>query len=122
MHGAARGAPRQPRQEGCAGAWGPVATTALLLCQDYESKLEALQKQMDSRYFPEMNEEEDEPEDEGMDPPVGRQAVLGLRLGEVAERVQPRAVPCRSAVWGPPLSLGERLPHHWEAGFREAVQ
>ncbi|KAM5271090.1 kinesin-like protein KIF1A isoform 9-T11 [Hipposideros larvatus] len=31
---------------------------------DYESKLEALQKQMDSRYFPEMNEEEDEPEDE----------------------------------------------------------
>ncbi|XP_066214277.1 kinesin-like protein KIF1A, partial [Saccopteryx leptura] len=31
---------------------------------DYESKLEALQKQMDSRYFPEVNEEEEEPEDE----------------------------------------------------------
>ncbi|XP_032967465.1 kinesin-like protein KIF1A isoform X13 [Rhinolophus ferrumequinum] len=31
---------------------------------DYESKLEALQKQMDSRYFPEMNEEDEEPEDE----------------------------------------------------------
>ncbi|XP_065495716.1 kinesin-like protein KIF1A isoform X16 [Caloenas nicobarica] len=31
---------------------------------DYESKLEALQKQMDSRYYPEANEEEDEPEDE----------------------------------------------------------
>ncbi|XP_058155732.1 LOW QUALITY PROTEIN: kinesin-like protein KIF1A [Dasypus novemcinctus] len=30
---------------------------------DYESKLEALQKQMDSRYYPEANEEE-EPEDE----------------------------------------------------------
>lgn len=33
--------------------------------QDYESKLEALQKQMDSRYYPEANEEEEEPEDEG---------------------------------------------------------
>lgn len=33
--------------------------------QDYESKLEALQKQMDSRYYPEVNEEEEEPEDEG---------------------------------------------------------
>ncbi|XP_062964550.1 kinesin-like protein KIF1A isoform X8 [Cynocephalus volans] len=31
---------------------------------DYESKLEALQKQMGSRYYPEVNEEEDEPEDE----------------------------------------------------------
>nr|XP_027807533.1 kinesin-like protein KIF1A isoform X16 [Marmota flaviventris] len=31
---------------------------------DYESKLEALQKQMDSRYYPEVNEEEEEPEDE----------------------------------------------------------
>ncbi|KAM6259207.1 kinesin-like protein KIF1A isoform 18-T20 [Spheniscus humboldti] len=31
---------------------------------DYESKLEALQKQMDSRYYPEANEEEEEPEDE----------------------------------------------------------
>ncbi|XP_066137231.1 kinesin-like protein KIF1A isoform X6 [Saccopteryx bilineata] len=31
---------------------------------DYESKLEALQRQMDSRYFPEVNEEEEEPEDE----------------------------------------------------------
>uniref|UniRef100_A0A8C8YQ01 plus-end-directed kinesin ATPase n=1 Tax=Prolemur simus TaxID=1328070 RepID=A0A8C8YQ01_PROSS len=32
--------------------------------QDYESKLEALQKQMDSRYYSEVNEEEEEPEDE----------------------------------------------------------
>ncbi|XP_069321491.1 kinesin-like protein KIF1A isoform X14 [Eulemur rufifrons] len=31
---------------------------------DYESKLEALQKQMDSRYYSEVNEEEEEPEDE----------------------------------------------------------
>ncbi|NXE19362.1 KIF1B protein, partial [Ardeotis kori] len=31
---------------------------------DYESKLEALQKQMDSRYYPDANEEEEEPEDE----------------------------------------------------------
>ncbi|XP_023804563.1 kinesin-like protein KIF1A isoform X1 [Cyanistes caeruleus] len=31
---------------------------------DYESKLEALQKQMDSRYYPEANEEEEEAEDE----------------------------------------------------------
>ncbi|XP_053314847.1 kinesin-like protein KIF1A isoform X1 [Spea bombifrons] len=31
---------------------------------DYESRLEALQKQMDSRYFTEVNEEEEEPEDE----------------------------------------------------------
>ncbi|XP_008585338.1 PREDICTED: kinesin-like protein KIF1A isoform X11 [Galeopterus variegatus] len=31
---------------------------------DYESKLEALQKQMGSRYYPEVNEEEEEPEDE----------------------------------------------------------
>ncbi|NXG70914.1 KIF1B protein, partial [Baryphthengus martii] len=31
---------------------------------DYESKLEALQKQMDSRYYSEANEEEEEPEDE----------------------------------------------------------
>ncbi|XP_015282296.1 PREDICTED: kinesin-like protein KIF1A [Gekko japonicus] len=31
---------------------------------DYESKLEALQKQMESRYYPEANEEEEEPEDE----------------------------------------------------------
>jgi kinesin family protein 1 len=38
---------------------------ARLSLQDYESKLEALQKQMDSRYYPEVNEEEEEPEDEG---------------------------------------------------------
>ncbi|XP_054978934.1 kinesin-like protein KIF1A isoform X3 [Sorex araneus] len=31
---------------------------------DYESKLEALQKQVESRYYPEVNEEEEEPEDE----------------------------------------------------------
>ncbi|XP_039212306.1 kinesin-like protein KIF1A isoform X2 [Crotalus tigris] len=31
---------------------------------DYESKLEALQKQMDSKYYTEANEEEEEPEDE----------------------------------------------------------
>uniref|UniRef100_A0A673T7G7 plus-end-directed kinesin ATPase n=1 Tax=Suricata suricatta TaxID=37032 RepID=A0A673T7G7_SURSU len=31
---------------------------------DYESKLEALQRQMDSRYYSEVNEEEEEPEDE----------------------------------------------------------
>ncbi|XP_072263894.1 kinesin-like protein KIF1A isoform X6 [Pyxicephalus adspersus] len=31
---------------------------------DYESRLEALQRQMDSRYFTDVNEEEEEPEDE----------------------------------------------------------
>ncbi|XP_051554483.1 kinesin-like protein KIF1A isoform X2 [Myxocyprinus asiaticus] len=31
---------------------------------DYESKLEALQKQVDSRYYPEITEEEEEPEEE----------------------------------------------------------
>ncbi|XP_036757129.2 kinesin-like protein KIF1A isoform X13 [Manis pentadactyla] len=31
---------------------------------DYESKLEALQRQMDSRYYPEANDEEEEPGDE----------------------------------------------------------
>ncbi|XP_075425643.1 kinesin-like protein KIF1A isoform X5 [Ascaphus truei] len=31
---------------------------------DYESRLEALQRQMDSRYYPDANEEEEEPEDE----------------------------------------------------------
>lgn len=36
----------------------------LLPFQDYESKLEALQKQVD-RYYPEAAEEEDEPEEEG---------------------------------------------------------
>ena len=33
--------------------------------QDYESKLEALQKQMGARFYPEVNEEEEEPGDEG---------------------------------------------------------
>ncbi|KAH0623908.1 hypothetical protein JD844_007102 [Phrynosoma platyrhinos] len=39
---------------------------------DYESKLEALQKQMDSRYYPEANEEEEEPEDEGKNSANGK--------------------------------------------------
>uniref|UniRef100_G3U6B8 Kinesin family member 1A n=1 Tax=Loxodonta africana TaxID=9785 RepID=G3U6B8_LOXAF len=34
---------------------------------DYESKLEALKKQMDSKYYPEVNEEEEELEDEAPD-------------------------------------------------------
>lgn len=33
--------------------------------KDYESRLEALQRQMDSRYYTEVNEEEEEPEDDG---------------------------------------------------------
>ncbi|NXE39107.1 KIF1B protein, partial [Ptilorrhoa leucosticta] len=41
-----------------------VASPSFCFPQDYESKLEALQKQMDSRYYPEANEEEEEPEDE----------------------------------------------------------
>ncbi len=36
----------------------------VLIVQDYESKLEALQKQVD-RYYPEVPEEEEEPEEEG---------------------------------------------------------
>lgn len=49
--------------------------------QDYESKLEALQKQMDSRYYPEANEEEEEPEDEGEGwvPPQGFDALCGSK-------------------------------------------
>lgn len=35
-----------------------------IIFQDYESKLEALQKQVD-RYYPEATEEEEEPEEEG---------------------------------------------------------
>lgn len=42
-----------------------VVESQAFFLQDYESKLEALQKQMDSRYYPEVNEEEEEPEDEG---------------------------------------------------------
>lgn len=41
-----------------------VVESQAFFLQDYESKLEALQKQMDSRYYPEVNEEEEEPEDE----------------------------------------------------------
>lgn len=59
------GGPRSGAQGG--GPWGAGAT-ALPPCQDYESKLEALQKQMGSRYCPEANEEEEEPEDEGERP------------------------------------------------------
>ena len=47
------------------GAGLRMEPQARFCAQDYESKLEALQKQMDSRYYPEVNEEEEEPEDEG---------------------------------------------------------
>ena len=54
----------------CVAPWRKVTPCRLhhpspCFPQDYESKLEALQKQMDSRYYPEANEEEEEPEDEG---------------------------------------------------------
>lgn len=54
----------------CVATWRKVTPCGLhhpapCFPQDYESKLEALQKQMDSRYYPEANEEEEEPEDEG---------------------------------------------------------
>ena len=39
-------------------------TESYVFFQDYESKLEALQKQVDSRYL-ESPEEEEEPEEEG---------------------------------------------------------
>lgn len=53
--------------------------------QDYESKLEALQKQMDSRYYPEANEEEEEPEDEGegWELPGGFDAFCGSMRSEL---------------------------------------
>lgn len=38
--------------------------SSIIIVQDYESKLEALQKQVD-RYYPEVTEEEEEPEEEG---------------------------------------------------------
>lgn len=53
------------RRGGPQGAGLRVEPQARFCAQDYESKLEALQKQMDSRYYPEVNEEEEEPEDEG---------------------------------------------------------
>ncbi|KAI4580409.1 hypothetical protein MJT46_001777, partial [Ovis ammon polii x Ovis aries] len=52
------------RRGGPQGAGLRVEPQARFCAQDYESKLEALQKQMDSRYYPEVNEEEEEPEDE----------------------------------------------------------
>lgn len=57
--------------------------------QDYESKLEALQKQVDSRYYPEVNEEEEEPEDEG----EGSSSVgwLGKSLHLLPDSPPPRA-------------------------------
>lgn len=42
----------------------PLSSYLNLNFQDYESKLEALQKQVDS-YYPEAPEEEEEPEEEG---------------------------------------------------------
>ena len=53
------------RRGGPQGAGLRMEPQARFCAQDYESKLEALQKQMDSRYYPEVNEEEEEPEDEG---------------------------------------------------------
>lgn len=38
--------------------------SCVIVPQDYESKLEALQKQVDS-YYPDAPEEEEEPEEEG---------------------------------------------------------
>lgn len=46
-----------------------LVSPVLASLQDYESKLEALQKQMESRYYPEVAEEEEEElEDEGEGP------------------------------------------------------
>lgn len=66
----------------CVATWRKVTPCGLhhpapCFPQDYESKLEALQKQMDSRYYPEANEEEEEPEDEGEGwvPPQGFDAL-----------------------------------------------
>lgn len=63
-------------------------------CQDYESKLEALQRQMDSRLFPEANEEEEEPEDEGEGPPAWSPR---------------RCFGPQAAPWGAPIPRGEAL-------------
>lgn len=95
-------------------------------CQDYESKLEALQKQMGSRYCPEANEEEEEPEDEG-EHPAERGPSLGLGLAGVPERTQLPGCSLElrwSALlpWGPRPILGERNPYPQEAGFGGAVQ
>lgn len=59
--------------------------------QDYESKLEALQRQMDSRYYPEVNEEEEEPEDEGERLSVD--GALALGWGAVLDKRSPHAAP-----------------------------
>uniref|UniRef100_A0A8C3PQ92 Kinesin-like protein n=1 Tax=Calidris pygmaea TaxID=425635 RepID=A0A8C3PQ92_9CHAR len=67
-------APSQAAQEG--GGWVPTGGEKC-----YMSKLEALQKQMDSRYYPEANEEEEEPEDEGRGwvSPQGFDALCGSK-------------------------------------------
>uniref|UniRef100_A0A8B9R719 plus-end-directed kinesin ATPase n=1 Tax=Astyanax mexicanus TaxID=7994 RepID=A0A8B9R719_ASTMX len=44
--------------------WKMRNSDLIFYFQDYESKLEALQRQVDSRYYPETTEEEEEPEEE----------------------------------------------------------
>ncbi|MBZ3888049.1 Kinesin-like protein KIF1A [Sciurus carolinensis] len=93
---------------------------------DYESKLEALQKQMDSRYYPEVNEEEEEPEDEGPVETKGHSAPckatpehLACSPGSSPEGPEPHCWPARPvAVPGglypsPSFSLSGTPPSSW---------
>lgn len=95
-----------PRREGGQGPGLRAGPQCRFRGQDYESKLEALQKQMDSRYYPEVNEEEEEPEDEGEGLSAGSARALGWGR---AWTESPRAAPL---PWGPgpPCRSGLLVP------------
>lgn len=93
-----------PRREGGQGPGLRAGPQCRFHGQDYESKLEALQKQMDSRYYPEVNEEEEEPEDEGEGLSAGSARALGWGRGLDGEP------PGRSFALGSQATLQERPP------------
>ncbi|KAG8508288.1 LOW QUALITY PROTEIN: Kinesin-like protein KIF1B, partial [Galemys pyrenaicus] len=70
---------------------------------DYESKLEALQRQMDARYYPEVAEEEEEPEDEV--PWTERESELALWAFRKWKWYQFTSL--RDLLWGNAVSLKE---------------
>lgn len=95
------------------GAWPPRGSATPPRHQDYESRLEALQKQMDSRYYSEANEEEEEPEDEG-ELRGGARAWAGLGWGLWPEE-HPQPPPWTSA--GQQLCPGVPGPSLREPGL-----
>ena len=93
-----------PWQEGGQGPGLRAGPQCRFRGQDYESKLEALQKQMDSRYYPEVNEEEEEPEDEGEGLSAGNARASGWG------RVLDGEPPGRSFALGSRATPQERPP------------